>query len=195
MMSLDRHSAGWNAQRSGRVGGSDQPAQNNLLMAHGGELSDKRLLGCIVACCAWRVVTISRVTSSLYRSPAKCRFGSPSATGDAGKALLWDTSPAKDFTQAYPVGNGQLVRQETACPLERFLRRCTQLQRRQGTVGASPTRTPSFLKIVTALLCRERWCNSGRTMTSSLSATTRSSPENRRRLPPTHNRTPRPILQ
>lgn len=45
--------------------------------------------------------------SCCHEGPA--RLGSPQAMGDADKSVLWDTSFAKDFTHAYPIGNGKLV--------------------------------------------------------------------------------------
>lgn len=36
------------------------------------------------------------------------RYGSPSATGDADKDVIWMDLPAKDFSRAFLVGNGRL---------------------------------------------------------------------------------------
>jgi hypothetical protein len=56
---------------------------------------------------ATAVVPTSGPQSCCYEGAA--RFGSPQATGDVDKSVLWDTNFAKDFTHSYPIGNGKLV--------------------------------------------------------------------------------------
>jgi hypothetical protein len=46
-------------------------------------------------------------------APVKCcehagRYGSPAATGDAGRPLIWMDRPARDFSRGFLVGNGRL---------------------------------------------------------------------------------------